>query len=255
MFLEKRFKRSGEETTFLGHLEILRKKILISLLCFVIVSLGLFAFGERLLSFLTLPLAGTPINLIAIKPQEKVLAYIRAAFFSGFIITFPVITGLLYSFLRPALKENEKAPFTLAFVFILIFFFSGVALAYYIILPFACTFFYNFSSGDGIVNSWSLGAYLDLAVSLILILGGIFQLPLLLLFLLKAGLVELKTLKRLRRQVLLGIFIIAAVLTPPDIYTQITVGTLLYLLYEATILFGRFLILEKGKGEEDLKDG
>lgn len=236
-----------KDIPFLEHLEILRQKIIFVFFTFLVLFLFFFFSGERVLSFLTAPLSGVPAELVYLKPQEKITAYLNASLFAAFLFSFPLLVVQLAIFVFPALKKGEKHLFFLVTCFALLLFITGIAFAYLILLPFASLFFFSFSSGDGIRPYWSIGSYVELASSLVFVTGCIFMSPLPLMFLIRSGIIGAETLARYRRHVLISVFIVSAVMTPPDIYTQITVAAVLYLLFELTLLFSGFYAGKKEK--------
>jgi len=239
---------------FLDHLEILRRKLIPVILGFFICSGFFFLFGEKILSYLTAPLKELSVSLVYIKPQEKVISYLKAACLAGFLVSFPLLVLQIASFVYPALKKGERPGFFLVTGSMILFFTAGTVFAYFILLPFACTFFFSFASGDGIQPFWSIGAYVSLASSLIVLIGAVFQLPLPLLFLVRVGLLEPGALRKFRKHAIVLAFLAAAFLTPPDIYTQGVVGITLYLLFELTLLMARF-ITRKNKETDTWIDG
>lgn len=245
---------ASADLRFLDHLEILRGKIIPVVLWFLLLSVFFFVFGEKLLSYLTAPLKELSVSLVYIKPQEKVISYLKAAFLAGFLVSFPLLVLQVASFVYPALTKGERSGFFLVVGSMLLFFAAGTVFAYLILLPFACTFFFSFAAGDGIQPVWSIGAYVSLASSLIVLIGAVFQLPLPLLFLVRAGFLEPKALKKYRKHAAVMAFLAAAFLTPPDIFTQAVVGTTLYLLFETTLLLARF-IFRKTKENDPWIDG
>ena len=236
-----------KDMPFLDHLEILRKKLLIYLAAFLLLSVFFFISGERLLNFITAPLSGIPVSLVYIRPQEKITAYLNASLLAGFIFSFPLLVIQIAHFIFPALKKEEKISFFFVTLFVILLFITGSAFAYMFLLPFACSFFFSFSAGDGIYPLWSVGTYVELASALIFIIGCVFQAPLPVLFMVKTGVIDKVFLRKFRRHVLIAVFIISAVITPPDIYTQAAVGTVLYMLYEITIILSGFLTTGRGK--------
>lgn len=245
---------ASKDLRFLDHLEILRRKIIPVILWFFLASAFFFIFGEKILSYLTAPLKELSVDLVYIKPQEKVVAYLKAACLAGFLVSFPLLVLQPASFVYPALKRGERSGFFLVIGSMLLFFAAGTAFAYFILLPFACTFFFTFAAGDGIQPVWSIGAYVSLASSLIVLIGTVFQLPLPMLFLVRVGLLEPAVLRRYRKHAAVLAFLAAAFLTPPDIFTQAVVGITLYLLFEITLLLARF-ILRKHKESDVWIDG
>ncbi len=235
--------------SFIDHLEILRKKLIVSIFIFLVAAAVSLAFVRELFDFLTQPIRGMDIDLVYIKPQEKVLTYLRTGLFFGAAAALPGITAELSSFIFPALKRSERGMFYATVFLALFFYLAGIVFAYTIILPFAITFFGTFSAGDGIRPLWSIGAYFRIASSIILAMALVFQLPCILLFLIRTGIASPHGVARYRKHVIIGILFAAAFLTPPDVFTQIVVGSVLELLFEGTLLAGKLMVKKKKERE------
>ncbi|MFP4384526.1 MAG: twin-arginine translocase subunit TatC [Spirochaetia bacterium] len=235
------------DSSFIGHLEALRIRLLIVLGVFFAFSAAALVFVQDLFEFLLVPIKGIDIPLIYIKPQEKVLTYLRTGLFYGAAGALPFGTVILGGFVYPGLKRNERSVYFVSLFLALFFYIAGIVFAYVIILPFAVTFFGTFTSGDGIEPFWSMGAYFRISSSIILAMALVFQLPCVLLFLIRAGLVSPEGLAKYRKHAVIVILLTAAFLTPPDIFTQILVGAILYLLFEGTLAAGKIIIRRKEK--------
>jgi len=215
------------------HLEELRRRILICCASlFGGTALGFF-FVDSVRDILTRP-AGE-LTLVYTRPPEAFLANIRLAFISGLAISIPVIIYQLLAFVTPGLHKKEKRvliPFTLG---ILVFFAAGVTFAYYVVFRFALTFFLGFSTPE-LVPMLSITEYISFTTQFLLGFGIVFQLPLLFLLLGSLGVISAPLLRRVRKYVIVVITIISAVLTPPDVISQLLMAGPLFLLYELGIL-------------------
>jgi len=229
---------------FLDHLEVLRRKILVAFAVFFLLLI-LFLLWPPLQLFLA-PIQSIPITLVSLRPQEKFMAYLKASGYSALLGSLPVVIVQVGSFVYPALRGKERPIFIGIVAGMLILFLGGAFFAYRFLLPFICTFFYSFSPDDGILSYWSIEAYVDLAFLTVLVIAFVFQTPLFLLFLLKVGILRLDTLKRYRRHVIIGIFFLSAIITPPDVFSQVVVGGLLYLLFELTLFLGKWILGQQG---------
>jgi sec-independent protein translocase protein TatC len=226
---------------FFDHLEVLRWKIisiLIVLLAGFVVS---FIFIDKIVYFLQYPVLKYNVPLAYFKPYEKFLAYIKIAFFGGVTIAFPFAVYQIGSFIYPALKKEEKTVFYAVLLAIPLIFIAGAYFAYSMIIPLAFRFFITFGSGDRIVPLWSIGEYFSLLTSFLLICGLVFEYPLILLFLIKIKILSVSTLVRFRSYIIVIIAVTAAVISPPDVLSMVMIGVPLYLLFELTIIIGRFI--------------
>ena len=233
-----------QEMRFLDHLEVFRRKLLAGFVVFFLL-LVLFLLWPPLQLFLT-PIQGIPITLVSIKPQEKFMAYLKVSGYGAFLCSLPVFLLQVGSFVYPALRGKERTIFISLLGGMLALSLGGAFFAYRFLVPFICTFFYSFSAGDGILSYWSIEAYVDLVFFTIFVMAGVFQTPLMLLFLLKVGILQIDTLKRYRRHVIVGICLVAAIITPPDVFSQVVVGGILYLLFEITLFLGRLIVPSGG---------
>jgi sec-independent protein translocase protein TatC len=203
------------------HLEELRTRLFISFIVVVVATLICFAFVDYLRVIMLRP-AGD-LRLIYVTPPEALMASIRIAFVTALALTMPFILTQLMLFVAPALYKDERrmlAPIVLAMVF---FFALGVSFAYFVVLPFAIRFFLNFATDD-LAAMFTISNYLSFVTSFIFSFGLVFQLPLVFLFLGKLNLINARFLRQNRKFAILIIAIASAVITPPDVFSQIMMG-------------------------------
>lgn len=227
----------GEKQPFTSHLEELRKRLIYSLIAVGVSFIICFAFKEWLFKILTLPLiAILPENssMIFTSLPEAFFTYLKISFFGGLFLASPFVLYQIWKFISPGLYVSEKK-YALPFVFFsTIFFIGGSLFAYFVVFPFGFKFFVSFAT-DFIKPMLTLKEFLSFSCKLLLAFGIIFELPIFMFFMARIGLVNSKALATKRKYAILITFIVAAVLTPPDIVTQIMMAIPVMLLYEISI--------------------
>lgn len=238
------------------HLAELRTRLIHSVMAFIVGMVICFTVATPIFNFLTAPLCkvlaegGQDCALIFISPQEGFFVAIKISFLGGFMLAFPYIGMQMWRFVAPGLYKSEKGaflPFLIAspFMFIL-----GASFAFYVVTPLAYDFFLGFQqfgadgeavidaagpSGPSVVFQGSAQEYLNLTIKFIVAFGLCFQLPVLLTLMGKAGLVSAEGLGRVRKYAVVGILVLAALVTPPDVITQVILFVVVYGLYEVSI--------------------
>lgn len=242
------------------HLAELRNRILYSLAAFLVAMVACFMVWNPIFNFLTHPICDAlaerqqDCGLVLIKLQEGFFVAVRISVLGGFALSFPVIAFQMWRFVAPGLYRTEKQAFLPFLLASPIMFFIGAAFAYYIVLPMAFDFFLNFQQnfgGDvitgelatdapaGIVFQGSMEQYLSLTTSFVLAFGLCFQLPVLLTLMGKAGLVTSRGLAAMRKYAIVLILVVAAIVTPPDVMSQMLMFAAIYPLYEVSIFLIR----------------
>jgi sec-independent protein translocase protein TatC len=248
----------ASEAPLIEHLIELRTRLIWCVLGFVAAFIVSFFFSSDILHYLVLPFkwgTGTDVSLISIKLLGVFLVKLKIAAFGGMFIGFPLIATQIYRFVAPGLYKHEKQAFLPYLIATPVFFILGAALVYFFLLPVAIHFFYNLAAGTGgdgqpaIQLMPDIEAYLDFVMMLILAFGLCFQLPVILTLLGQIGILSYDQLKNGRKFAVVGVFIVAAVLTPPDPISQISMAVPLMLLYEVSVQAVRVLEMRKRKRE------
>ena len=245
----------------LEHLVELRRRLMWALAAIFVAFLVCFWFAKPIYNLLLWPYrvaagVNAPIELIYTAPQEFFFTEVKLALFGAIFIAFPVIAAQLYMFVAPGLYRAERKAFLPFLVATPILFLLGASLVYFVAMPLAMKFFLSMQqTGDQTVQillTAKVSEYLSLIMALILGFGICFQLPVLLTLLARAGLVTSKGLKHYRRHAILGVFVAAAILTPPDPISQIALALPTLLLYELSIFAVK--LTEKKRAAGDAAD-
>jgi sec-independent protein translocase protein TatC len=228
------------------HLIELRKRLMWAMLAILVAFLVCFFFAKHIYNVLVFPYewASGPdrdIKLIYTAPQEFLITQIKLAFFGAVFIAFPVIASQIYKFVAPGLYKNERQAFLPYLIATPLLFILGACVVYFGVMPLAMTFFLSMEQagapGQASIELLpKVNEYLSLIMMLILAFGFVFQLPVVLTLLARIGVVNSDSLKSWRRYAIVFAFVIAAVLTPPDVISQLSLAIPTILLYEASIL-------------------
>jgi sec-independent protein translocase protein TatC len=242
------------------HLMELRTRLIWSLVALGVCALVCFIFAEEIYDVLTAPLRdrmmarGQDPRLIYTQLYEKFFVHLKVGLFGGVFFAFPIIAGQIWKFVAPGLYRDEQRAFAPFLFATPVLFFLGASLVYFGVMPLAIDFFLDFQAtgGEGSTKIEFLGKvneYLSLVMTFILAFGICFQLPVLLLLLVRAGLATADGLAEKRKYAIVGIAAAAAVLTPPDPISQLGLAVPIYLLYEVSIHIARFVEREREKRE------
>jgi sec-independent protein translocase protein TatC len=236
------------------HLIELRKRLVWAMLSFGVCFVVCFAFSTPILKFLERPLAAATNHLIYTALPEIFFTQVKIAMFGGLCLGFPAIAAQLWIFVAPGLYKHERRAFLPFLLWTPVMFILGGAFVYYVMLPFAIRFFAGYqvvpSPGEmGIQLQAKVSDYLDLVMTLIFAFGLTFQLPVLLSILGKVGIVTSKALRDMRRYAYVGLFGVAAIFTPPDAISMLSLAFPLVALYEISIFC--VAMIERGKAREE----
>jgi sec-independent protein translocase protein TatC len=245
----------------LTHLVELRSRLIKAVIAVAIAFVVCFFFAERIYNILIIPYewAAGPtreIRMIFTAPQEYFITQLKVALFGAIFIAFPVIATQLYRFAAPGLYKTERKAFIPYLVATPVLFITGAAVVFFIIMPLAMRFFLSLEQPGGpgqaaIELLPKVNEYLSLIMTLILAFGLVFQLPVALTLLGRAGIVSSDGLRSKRKWAIVLSFIVAAVLTPPDIISQIGLAVPTILLYELSILSVRMVERQRARAEAE----
>lgn len=243
----------------LEHLVELRQRLIKSLIAVSIVFFVAFIFADQIFNFLIIPyekaaIENQNLKLIYTAPQEYFFAQLRIALFTALFVAFPVIASQVYKFVAPGLYNNERQAFIPFLIATPVLFLLGASLVFFLVMPLAMGFFLSMQQvGEGTTTTIELlpkvSEYLSLVMTLIFAFGLVFQMPVVISLLARAGLVSSEGLKNKRKYAVVLSFIAAAVLTPPDPVSQIGLAVPSLLLYELSIYATR-LIERKRQAKE-----
>ena len=245
-------KNDEKKMPFLEHLEELRWTLMRSLIAIFVGAIISFVFSKQIVNFLRLP-SPADLKLVYLAPTEGFMIYIKVAIFSGLVVALPYVAYEFWKFVVPGLLAKERKLVPPIVFFTVLCFFIGGAFAYLVLIPFAMRFLLGFQT-DYLEATITIGKYLGFVVTLILVFGVVFELPVLSFFLSKIGLLTPGFLRSKRRYGIATIFIVAALLTPPDIMTQLMLAFPLIALYEISILVSAAVAKRKTVEEEDDDD-
>ncbi len=251
-----------DESPLIHHLLELRNRVMRAGAAWIVATCICYLFAADIYQFFLRPLASAFGNdeshkLIATGLPETFVTYIKLAIYGGFFAAFPYIAAEMYLFIAPGLFKHEKRVIAPYLVLAPLLFFIGAAMAYYLVMPKAFAFFLSFetSAGEGnvpIMVEAKVSEYLGLVMHIVLAFGLAFQLPIILTLLIRFGLLQVATLARGRRYAVVILLSIAAVITPPDILSQILLFIPLYALYEVSILVGRMIERRRDQPENEM---
>lgn len=235
------------ESTLLSHLLELRDRLLRALIATCVIAVPCLYFANDIFTWLSEPLrAQLPkgTKLIATSVVAPFMTPFKLGLLAAFFFAMPVILYQIWAFIAPGLYRHERRFALPLFISSVILFYCGSSFAYFVVFP-AIFQFFVMTTPEGVELLADMTQYMDFAVLLFFAFGLAFEIPVATVLLVRTGLVKLQTLTKNRGYVLLGIFIIAAILTPPDAVSQCMMGVPMYLLFEAGIIMARILVRDR----------
>jgi sec-independent protein translocase protein TatC len=272
----KKGKSSEGEMSFLEHLEELRWHIIRSLVAILILMIVAFCFKRFLFDHVVLAprnpnfftnrvlcqlghllhsdalcINQKPVNLISIKMSGQITTHIVVAMVAGIILAFPYVLWEFWKFFKPALHKNEKEHARGAVLAASALFFVGVLFGYFALAPLSIHFLTTYQISPDVVNQINVRSFIGTLTSICLATGLVFELPIITFFLTKVGLITPSFLKKYRKHSIVVIFIIAAIITPPDVFSQTLVAIPLLALYEVGILISKRVMKQKEREHKE----
>lgn len=266
-----------KEMSFLDHLEELRWHVVRSVTAIFIVMILAFIFGRWIfdhivfaparidfITFRYLCKIGHALNMveslcveiIPFKVQSRFMTgqftmHLTASFVLGFVVAFPYVFWEIWKFITPGLQKKERKNSKWAVTSVSFLFLVGVSFGYFIMSPLAVWFLSSYSISDMISNEFDITSYVSTVTALVFGSGLLFQLPVVVYFLSKIGIVTPKLMRQYRKHAIVAILILGAIITPPDPLSQLLISLPLYLLYEISILISAMVMRQKQKEEEE----
>lgn len=176
------------------------------------------------------------MELINVEVSAQFFVHLKAAFAVGIIVAFPYVVWEIWRFLAPALYEREKKPVRTAFAMSTGLFYLGVLVGYFIVLPVCLQFFMNYTVSDSVANTITIGSYMSMFFSMVLLIGVVFEFPTVVLLLNRLGVLDRSVLRKGRRYAFVVVLVLSALITPADPFSMFVLAIPLYLLYELSIL-------------------
>ena len=269
-------KKGEKEMSFLEHLEELRWHIIRSILAILVFMILAFIFknvifntiilGPKNPEFITnrllcqlgdyfnttaLCINTKPLNLINIKMSGQLTTHITVSMVAGLILAFPVILWEFWQFFKPALRPNEARYAQGAVFAASMLFFTGVLFGFFMLAPLSIHFLSSYEISADVVNQINVRSYIGTLTSICLATGLVFELPIIAFFLTKIGVITPKFMRTYRKHAIVVIFILSAIITPPDVFSQTLVAIPLLILYEVSILISARVMKQKEKDREE----
>lgn len=263
-------KEEGKDLTFLEHLDIFRKHLMRSAFAIVLGATlafiykkfifdniifapreewfptnRFFCYMSDLLGWESMCINKTKFTLMNVELGGQFSTHLMVSIITGVIVSFPFILWQFWLFIKPALKENELKYSRGVIFFASILFFLGVLFGYYLIVPLTVEFFGNYFISDEVINQINISSFISSVSTISLAAGLVFELPILVYFFTKIGLITPEFLVKYRKHAIVVLFIISAIITPPDVFSQLLVVFPLIMLYQFSIMISKRVIKRK----------
>ena len=238
--------------TIAGHLNELRRRVFLCVAVFVAASVLCFVFIQR---FVDAALAlSTGFDFVYLSPSELLTSYMKLALVLGLVFSSPVILWQIWAFVQPGLTEREASSARSAIIAGFVFFLLGVAFCFGLILPLTLQFLYNFNGSHDIAANISFNSYMSFVLGMLVAFGVVFEMPVLSFLLSRLGLLKPAWLAKGRKYAILVIFIVAAIITPPDVLSQLMTAVPMLGLYELSVLVSRAAYRKRADDEGEAEE-
>lgn len=228
-----------KELTIVEHLEELRSRLVVTAIFFVMALIGSFFLTEPIIKFIQLSDEAAQFTLNAFTPTDPLAVFIKVLFILAFIFTSPMLLFQLWSFITPGLHENERKA-TLKYIpYSVILFLIGISFSYFVLFPYVMKFMVSLSADLDIAQTIGINEYFSFLFKLVLPFGFVFQLPVVTVFLARIGVLNPELMVKFRKYSYFVLFVLAAVLAPPDFISNLIVAVPLFFLYEFSVVIAR----------------
>ncbi len=242
-----------DKQTIIEHLEALRKALIISFIAIIVASMICFYYNEQLLTIVISPLRSLNERLVVTGVTEAFFVKLKLSFLAGFIVSFPIVLWALWRFIKPALYPGERKYVYILLPVTIFLFLAGVLFAYFGILRLVLNFFI-YVAGTNLETMFKVDQYVSFVMAFTIPFGLVFELPVIVFFLTKLGIINYEMLAKNRKYALLVIIILAAALTPgPDPVSQLFMAVPVYILYEISVIVAR--VARPGKDRQKQEKG
>lgn len=252
--VKKKDKNPIGKMGLIEHLSELRKRIFVIVVIFLTAAAVGFNFSDDLAALLVDKAKVIGYEMIYISPGELFIQYMRIAIVGGFVFSSPVILFETWLFIKPALKKNEKTIVLLSLMAGLFCFVIGTLFAYFVVIPITLTFFMSVDKHGSVQATITIQNFLSFVLTTLITFGIVFEMPVLTILLTQIGVLKTEWLTKSRRVVIVSVFIIAAIITPPDVVSQILVAIPMLVLFEVSILLSKIIGKSKKSREDDDED-
>ncbi len=240
--------------SLVGHLREVRNRIALVFVALIIAFIVCFSFIKPLANLLLTMGRAYGFQYVYLSPSELLTSYFKLSMIVAVVVISPLMLYQIWGFVAPALTRREKKAILPALFGGLGFFALGAAFSYFVALPFMIQFLINYSASDFIHSAISVASYLDFMMGMLLTFGLVFELPMLAFVLSSLGLLTPQLLRKVRSYAIVVIFIVAAIITPPDVVSQFMIAVPMVALYELSILISAAVVRRKRKHEEEDDD-
>lgn len=235
--------------TVAGHLTELRRRLFVSVLAFVAMSVVCFIFIQRFVDA-SIALSPTEFSFVYLSPPELVTSYMQLALVLGLVFSSPIILWQIWGFVQPGLTEREQSAARSALAAGFVCFIVGMAFCFFFILPITLQFFDDFNASKNITASISFHNYMSFVLGMLTAFGAVFEMPVLSYLLSRLGLLKPKVLTAARKYAIVLVFVLAAVITPPDVVSQFMAALPMLGLYEMSIAVSRAAVKKRRETED-----